>query len=113
VDGNGKQTELLRQILAELVAVNAKADQANAKADQANAKADLVLDELRALRHGTEQGFQAVDVAFENVSTELAGIRTATQDGLELLSRADSRQQRQDDDLRERVARIEQHLGLQ
>ena len=48
----------------------------------------------------------------DELKVEVKGIRVATQSGFELLARADTRRDRDVDDLRSRIERVEQHVGL-
>ena len=102
MDGNGNngesETELLRMLLdavhtltGEVVKTNAKLDATNAELVNTNAKLDQTREEL---------------------SGEIQALRVATSDGFGLLARADSRRDVGVDDLRVRVDRIEEHLGL-
>lgn len=109
MEGNGKNgelpSELLKEILAQLVVSNAKADEANRKADEALGEIRTTNAELRELRQETRDGFRSVDVRLDELKLETGGVRVATQRTAEHLSREGT-------DLRDRVTRIEQHLGL-
>ncbi len=103
MEGNGKQSieELLKILIAEqektrieirteLATTNAKLDQTNAKLDQTNAKLDQTREEIAA-----------VGGRVEGVRMEVVALRA--------MSRADDRETQE---LRGRVERIEPHLQL-
>jgi outer membrane murein-binding lipoprotein Lpp len=48
----------------------------------------------------------------DDVSVEVRAVRNATQSGFELLARADARRDRELAEVRERLDRVEQHVGL-
>ncbi len=120
MDGNGKngesETELLRMLLdavhtltGEVVKTNVKLDQTreelSGRIDQTNARLDQTNARL-------DQTNAKIDQTREELSGEIQALRTATSEGFALLARADSRRDAGVDELRVRVDRIEDHLGL-
>lgn len=93
------QTQILREIWNEMKALNSRVDKTNA--ELARTRDDLTgkIDELR------------VDLTTK-IEVETRGLRTATQSGFETLARADRGRDGDLDELRSRVDRIEQHVGL-
>lgn len=118
MEGNGKQSmeELLRQLVAEQKLtreeLGARIDATNTKLDQTNTKLDQTCEELAALGERIDAVRTDLGERIDTVRTDLGG----RIDGVKLevvalraMARADARE---DQELRGRVDRIEQHLGI-
>jgi hypothetical protein len=77
----------------------------NSELGKTNAELRNTNSELRELRQEVREGFRDVDVRLDGLKVETISIRIATQRTVEHMSRAD-------EDLRTRVARLEEHIGL-
>jgi hypothetical protein len=119
-NGQTRTEELLLQLIdvvkeqgLELVKIREELVQTR---HELGGRIDQTREELVQTRHELGDRIDQTNVRIDQLRVELltdtAAIRTATQAGLELLSRADARHEREDSDLRSRIDRIEQHIGL-
>ncbi len=97
--GNNEQTELLRNIWNEMKAVNGRVNQTNERLDtaiarinQTNERLGQTNEQLGELRAEVRSGFQRIDERFDALLLGEHG--------------------REHAELRSRVVRIEDHLGL-
>jgi hypothetical protein len=87
--GQGEQIEILRGMWREMKGLNGRIDKTNERLDKLCTE---IKSEIGALREKTEAGFAKLDDRFDNFLRGEHG--------------------REHAELRERVERIEQHLGL-
>ena len=104
-----EQTELLRSIWSEIKTINQSLGK---RIDATNTRLDDVKGELKQLRGEVTQLRGEVTELRDDMKLELTAVRTATQDGFQLLARRDARHEGELDDLRTRLDRVEKHVGL-
>ena len=123
---NDEQTEILRNIWNDMKALNGRIDQTNARLDRNNetvkhelgvlgGRVDAVGDRVDGVCERLDSLTERVDGISERLdglTLEVRAVRTATQSGFELFARNDNRRDRDLDELRGRVDRIEEHVGL-
>ena len=105
----GQQVELLRAIWNEMKALNGRVDQTNARLDQTNLRLDAVRTELREEFDGLRRRVVESEVRLATVTTQLSADVQALS-GLIREWREEHRADRAE--LRTRVARLEEHVGL-
>lgn len=122
MEGNGKSEtatsfkeliDAVREVRDELKHVRGEAEKTNAKLDQTNARLDQTREELIACIETTNAKTREdlggrIDGVREDLGSRIDGVRLEVV-ALRAMARAD---ERDDHELRGRVERLEQHLGL-
>ena len=119
-DSGAEQVRILRAIWTEPKALNARVDQTNARLDQTNARLDAVRTELRSeiegLRHELRDEIDGLRRRVVESEVRLAIATTQISSDVQALSglirewREEHRADRAE--IKVRVARLEQHVGL-
>ena len=99
---NPEHTELLRNIWNQIKQLDRNL----------NGKIDATNERLDAMNRDLGTRIDATNARLDDVKLELGALRGATHAGFELLARADGRRDRDVEELRSRLERVEAHVGL-